>query len=70
LSRFLLLRCILVPVPKEYFFKTSVIAFVVGLLTAAILIIDGPFIGSHLISPETLVHMIDTMRKEVPITLL
>ena len=54
----------------ERILTTSVIACVLGFLTSAILIVDGPFIGSHSISPEPLVHMIDTMRKEVPITML
>ncbi|MEI6573454.1 MAG: DUF4239 domain-containing protein [Alphaproteobacteria bacterium] len=55
---------------SERLLTTSVIGFVLGILTSAILIIDGPFIGSHAISPEPIVHIIDVMRKEVPITML
>lgn len=54
----------------ERILTTSVIGCVLGILTSGILIIDGPFIGSHSITPEPIIHIIDVMRKETPITML
>ena len=54
----------------ERMLTTTMIGFVLGILTSGILIIDGPFIGSHSITPEPIIHIIDVMRKEAPITML